>query len=140
MLNLSNLKKYLRWHWPNQSQQWIRAKCSKLTKKTQEWDPRMDQWPRSCVFIVSFEHILQLFLMFTLLTLSTQMLSKIITVHLEQCQLWWKLLEIIWKMVIYTFETQNPQNILKNAFIVYLICRHCRFVNLQKVISFTEIG
>ena len=41
--------------------------CSKLTLKTPEWC----YWCRSGVFIVNFEHISHLFLVFLLLTLST---------------------------------------------------------------------
>ena len=40
--------------------------CSKLTIKT----PEQCQWRRSSVFIVNFEHILHLFLIFPLLTLN----------------------------------------------------------------------
>ena len=40
--------------------------CSKLTVKT----PERRLWRRSCVFIVSFEHISYLFLVFLLLVLS----------------------------------------------------------------------
>ena len=40
--------------------------CSKLTIKT----PDQRNWRRSGVFIVNFEHILQLILVFLLLTLS----------------------------------------------------------------------
>ena len=39
--------------------------CAKLTIKT----PERHHWPRSGVFIVNFEHILHLFLVFLLLTL-----------------------------------------------------------------------
>ena len=42
--------------------------CSKLTIKTPEWG----QWHRSGVFIVNFEHISDLFLVFLLLTLKKQ--------------------------------------------------------------------
>ena len=42
--------------------------CSKLTVKTPE--RRQWQWRRSGVFIVNFEHISQLFLVFLLLTLN----------------------------------------------------------------------
>ena len=40
--------------------------CSKLTMKTPEWC----HWRRSGVFIVNFEHVLRLVLMFLLLTLN----------------------------------------------------------------------
>ena len=43
--------------------------CSKLTIKT----PEQRQWHSSSVFIVNFEHILHLDLLFLLLTLSWQM-------------------------------------------------------------------
>ena len=45
--------------------------CSKLTIKTPEWR----QWHRSGVVIVNFEHILNLFLVFLLLTFSKWMLA-----------------------------------------------------------------
>ena len=45
--------------------------CSKLKTKT----PERRQWRRSCVFILNFEHILHLFLVFLLLTLNKQMLA-----------------------------------------------------------------
>ena len=40
--------------------------CSKLTVKTPEWR----QWRRSGVFIVNFKHVVDLFLVFPLLTLN----------------------------------------------------------------------
>ena len=43
--------------------------CSKLTIKT----PERQQWRRSGVFIVNFEHISQLVLVFLLLTMNRQM-------------------------------------------------------------------
>ena len=44
--------------------------CSKLTtKETQEWR----QWRRSGVFIVNFEHISHIVLVFSLLALNKQM-------------------------------------------------------------------
>ena len=45
--------------------------CSKLTIKT----PERRQWCRSVVFIVNFEHISNLFLVFLLLTLNMQLLA-----------------------------------------------------------------
>ena len=48
--------------------------CSKLTIKTTERRQRC----RSGVFLVSFEHILHLFLMFLLLNLNKQMLAGLI--------------------------------------------------------------
>ena len=45
--------------------------CSKLTLKTPEWR----QWHRSGVFIINFEHLSHLFLVFLLLTLNKQMLA-----------------------------------------------------------------
>ena len=44
--------------------------CSKLTIETVEHGVKYDQWRHSGVFIVSFEHISHLVLMFLLLTLS----------------------------------------------------------------------
>ena len=61
--------------------------CSKLTTKTPKWrhwrseltikKPEWRQWRRSGVFIVNFEHILHLVLVFLLLTLSKQNVSKL---------------------------------------------------------------
>ena len=45
--------------------------CSKLTIKT----PERHHWHRSCVFIVKFQHISHLVLVFLLLTLSRKMSS-----------------------------------------------------------------
>ena len=47
--------------------------CSKLTIKT----PEGHYWRRSGVFIVNFEHILRLFIMFLLLTLNKSMLAQL---------------------------------------------------------------
>ena len=46
--------------------------CSKLTLKTPEWC----QWHRSGVFIINFEYLSHLFLVFLLLTLNKQMLAE----------------------------------------------------------------
>ena len=45
--------------------------CSKLTIRT----PERRHWRRSDVFIINFEHILRIFLVFLLLTLDKQMLA-----------------------------------------------------------------
>ena len=47
--------------------------CSKLTIKT----PEERHWGRSGVFIVNFEHILHLVLVFLLLTLSMQLPARL---------------------------------------------------------------
>ena len=52
--------------------------CLKLTIKT----PGRRHWRFSSVFIVNFEHILHLFLVFLLLTLTKKMFSGIVTVCL----------------------------------------------------------
>ena len=48
--------------------------CSDLTKKT----PERRQWRRSGVFIVNFDHILHLVLVFLLLTLNNESLAEIL--------------------------------------------------------------
>ena len=59
--------------------------CSNLTIKT----PERRQWHRSVVFIVNFEHISHLVLVFQLLTLSRQMLAGLNIsepeAHIEPC-------------------------------------------------------
>ena len=45
--------------------------CSKLTINT----PERRQWHRSCVFIVNFEHISQIVLLFLLLTLNMHVIA-----------------------------------------------------------------
>ena len=50
----------------NRNTRKMRELCSKLTTKT----PKRRQWRRSGVFIFNFEHILNLFLVFLLLTLN----------------------------------------------------------------------
>ena len=52
--------------------------CSKLTIKT----PERRQWCRSGVFIVSFEHISHLVLVFLLLTLRRQMPAGLIQLNI----------------------------------------------------------
>ena len=62
--------------------------CSKLMIKTPEWR----HWRRSGVFVVNFEHISHLFLVFLLLTLKKWMLA--------------------WNLVIFQGILQNYLNIL----------------------------
>ena len=62
--------------------------CSKLMIKTPEWR----HWRRSGVFVVNFEHISHLFLVFLLLTLKKWMLA--------------------WNLVIFQGILQNYPNIL----------------------------
>ena len=56
--------------------------CSKVTVKTTEWR----QWCRSGVFIVNFEHISLLFLVFLLLTLDkSTLLGLLFIIIVTQC-------------------------------------------------------
>ena len=69
------------------SQPTLAITCSKLTIETREQSeiyskltirtPERRHWPRSGVFIVNFEHISHLLLVFLLLTLSRQMPAEI---------------------------------------------------------------
>ena len=59
--------------------------CSKLTIKT----PERRQWRRPGVFIVNFEHTLHLFLIFLLLTLSTQLLTGCRQGYSDQVTFMW---------------------------------------------------
>ena len=55
-------------------------KCSKLKRKTPEWR----QWRRSGVFIVNFEHISHLVLVFLLLILNMQLPTETFTIIWEE--------------------------------------------------------
>ena len=57
--------------------------CLKLTIKI----PERRQWRRSGIFIVNFEHILHLALVFLMLTLSRQMPAGRIRIELELASL-----------------------------------------------------
>ena len=88
----------------------IRSKiCSKLTIKT----PEQCQWRHSGVFIVNFEHILHLFLVFLLLTLNMQLLAGLwgrIEVSVECGNLW-----VTWIFCqLYTLYDRYIENEPKN--------------------------
>ena len=60
----------------NRNKRTISAICSKLTIKTPEWC----QWRHSGVFIINFEHIALIVLVFPLLTLSKEIPSVLLVI------------------------------------------------------------